>query len=261
MIPTVTSPTDSTCIRATRDGPVATIVLDRPDRHNALEAADVTKLRDLLDELASEGDTRVVVLTGAGDETFSSGASLEQMESGEMSGALFDTLTERLASLPLPTVARINGSVYGGGVELGLCCDFRIGVRGSRLSVPAARLGICYPPGGLRRYVTRLGPGPACRILLSAERMDADEMLRVGYLTHLVDAYDLDDTVDTLTQRLSKLAPLAVRNMKRILQSVTTGEVDDEELEALVAECAASEDFEEGLKAWWEGRDPRFEGR
>lgn len=253
--------TDSTGIRPEREGPVATIVLDRPERHNALEAADVTALKDVLERIVSDGEARVVILTGAGEETFSSGASLDQMESGEMSGAVFDTLTARLASLPLPTIARINGSVYGGGVELALCCDFRIGVRGSRLSVPAARLGICYPPGGLRRYVSRLGLGPASRILLSSEEMDADEMLRVGYLTHLVDAYDLDDTVDALAGRLAGLAPLAVRNMKRILLDVADGGSDAHALEALVAECAGSADLEEGLRAWREGRAPRFEGR
>lgn len=261
MMAPVSIPTDSTGIRAGRKGPVTTIVLDRAERHNALEAADVTALKDVLDGIASDGDTRVVVVTGAGDQTFSSGASLDQMESGEMNGAVFDTLTSRLASFPLPTIARINGSVYGGGVELGLCCDFRIGVRGSRLSVPAARLGICYPPGGLRRYVSRLGLGPASRILLSSEEMDADEMLRVGYLTHLVDAFDLDGAVDALAGRLARLAPLAVRNMKRILLEVADGSSDAEALDALAAECVGSEDREEGLRAWREGRAPRFEGR
>lgn len=261
MMARVSTPTDSTGVRTNRDGPVATIVLDRPQRHNALEAADVAALKDLLDRIVSGGEARVVVLTGAGEATFSSGASLDQMETGEMSGAIFDTLTERLATLPLPTIARISGSVYGGGVELALCCDFRVGVRGTRLSVPAARLGICYPPGGLRRYVSRLGLGPASRILLSSEEMEAEEMLRVGYLTHLVGPEELDDTVDGLAERLAGLAPLAVRNMKRILLDVASGASDEDALNALVAECAGSEDLEEGLRAWREGRTPRFEGR
>lgn len=248
-------------IRMEREGPVSRITLHRPRRHNALEASDVEALRRALDDVETDEATRVVVLTGSGAETFSSGASLRQMESGEMSGALFDTLTGRLESLDRPTIARINGSVYGGGAELALSCDFRVGVRGTRLRVPAARLGVCYPPGGVRRYVTRLGPGTAGRILLSAEEMDADEMLRVGFLTHLVDRPDLDAQVDLLAERIASLAPLAVRNMKRMIRGIVEGSLDPDAADGLVAACADSEDLEEGLRAWREGRPPVFRGR
>lgn len=237
------------------------ITLDRPDKHNALEATDVSALKDVLERCAGDAELRVVVLTGSGERTFCSGASLRQMESGQMSGALFDTLTDRLASLPLPTVARLNGSVYGGGAELALCCDVRIGVGESRLRVPAAELGVCYPPGGLRRYVTRLGLGAASRILLTAEEMDAEEMLRTGFLTHLVNRAVLDDAVDALVERLAGLAPLAVRNMKSIALAIATGTLDVGRAERLVAECARSADLREGLRARREGRAPRFKGR
>lgn len=249
-------------------------MLNRPRRHNALGADDVARLKTLLDELAADSGVRVLVLTGEG-QTFCSGASLQEMESGRMSGALFDTLTDKLATLPLPTVARLNGSVYGGGAELALCCDFRVGTPGMRLSVPAARLGVCYPPGGLERYATRLGLGTASRILLAAEKLEADELLRTGYLTHLVPEGELDQSVDDLAHRLSRLAPLAVRNMKRILLALAargasvaarSGEdsgigKDPSALTELVQECADSRDLREGLLAWREGRDPDFEGR
>jgi len=201
----MTETEESRAIRFERLGTVARITLNRPDRHNALGADDVDALRDRLDEIAADGEVRVLVLTGAGERTFSSGASLGEMESGRMSGTVFDTVTDRLAALPLPTIARINGSVYGGGAELALCCDLRVGVRDTRLSVPATRLGICYPLGGLRRYVDRLGLGVASRILLAAEELSSDELLGVGYLTHLVDRDDLDDTVDALAGRLAHL--------------------------------------------------------
>ena len=124
-------------------------------------------LRNLLElsvEIEANRDLRVLVLTGAGDATFSSGASLAQMQTGEMSGEIFDTLTGRLAGVRVPTVCALNGNVYGGGAELALCCDFRVGRHGMRLSVPAARLGVCYPIGGLTRYVERLGLSSASRI-------------------------------------------------------------------------------------------------
>ncbi len=258
---TVDHPGASEGIRVEREGAWARVILDRPERHNALEAGDVAALNDALDGLATDPDLRVVVLTGAGEHTFCSGASLDQMRSGEMSGSIFDTLTDRLASLPVPTVARLNGSVYGGGAELALCCDFRVGVRASRLFVPAARLGVCYPLGGLRRYVQRLGVGVASRILLAAEELDAEEMWRTGFLTHLVDRDALDDTVSALADRLASLAPLAVRNMKRILLGVTRGDLEPSEVDRLVEECARSQDLREGLAAWRDGRAPDFEGR
>lgn len=256
----VNSTPDSPGIRYRRDGPIARIVLKRPDRHNALGADDVATLKGALDQVVDDDAIRAVVLTGAGDRTFCSGAALEEMESGRMSGAVFDTLTDRLASLSLPTVARINGSVYGGGAELALCCDFRVGVEGMRLSVPAAKLGVCYPPGGLRRYATRLGLGTASRILLSAEELGADELLRTGYLTHLAPPENLDTEVDDLASRLAALAPLAVKNMKRALLAIVTGDRDEAILDRLVEECANSDDLKEGLLAWREGRPPDFRG-
>lgn len=237
------------------------MTLDRPGRHNALGAADVADFRDVLREVAANPHVRVLVLTGAGGRTFCAGASLEEMESGEMSGEIFDGLTDALTALPQPTVARLGGSVYGGGAELALCCDFRIGVPGIRLAVPAAELGVCYPLGGLRRYVGRLGLGTASRILLAAEELDAQELHRTGYLTHLVERDALDATVDEMARRLTRLAPLAVRSMKRLLHDLAGGAVDADEALRLMAECAASEDVREGLRAKREGRPPEFRGR
>ncbi len=239
---------------------MSVVTLDRPDRHNALGRDDVDALAGALDKAVADG-VRVLVLTGAGDRTFCSGAALEEMESGRMSGAVFETLTERVASFPVPTVARIGGSVYGGGAELALCCDLRVGVQDMRLSVPAARLGVCYPPGGLQRYVTRLGLGATSRILLAAEEMDGPELLRLGYLTHLTDGAGLDAKVDALARAIGALAPLAVRNMKRGLLALAAGKADPSELSRLVDECASSDDVKEGLRAWHEKRPPDFKGR
>ena len=114
---------DSPGIRLVRDGHLASVTLDRPERHNALEASDVDRMLDILDEIDSDDSIRVAVLTGAGDRTFCSGASLDQMSTGQMSGRRFDTLTDRLAALRVPTVCALNGDVFGGGAELALCCD------------------------------------------------------------------------------------------------------------------------------------------
>src|SRR5688572_5615558 len=168
------------------EGHIARIVLRRPDQHNAIEAHDVARLHAHLQRVESTSDVRVLVLTGSGAATFCAGASLTQIESGEMTGAIFEELADALASVSVPSICALNGSVFGGGVEMALCCDFRIGVEGSRMAVPAARLGICYPLGGIRRYVAALGPGVASRLLLAAEEIDAPEMLGAGFLHQLV---------------------------------------------------------------------------
>jgi len=256
----VTRSPDASAIRVDVDGPVARITLDRPERHNALDAADVSGFRRTLDDIDANHAVRVLVLTGAGESTFCSGASLDQMRTGEMSGALFDTLTDRLANLRVPTICRLNGSAYGGGAELALCCDLRIGVTGMRLSVPAAALGVCYPLGGLSRYVQRLGLPAASRILLAAEELDGPQLVGIGFLARLVEPEALDETVDALTDRIASLAPLAVTSMKRILLDIVSHAVEPGEAQRLIDRCAASDDLREGLAARSEGRKPRFRG-
>ncbi|MGB1779430.1 MAG: enoyl-CoA hydratase/isomerase family protein [Longimicrobiales bacterium] len=253
--------TDSSGILFERDEHIVRVTLDRPERHNALEVADVDRMVAVLDDVEADDTIRVLLLTGSGDRTFCSGASLDQMSSGQMSGELFDTMTDRLTALRVPTVCALNGNVYGGGAELALCCDFRIGVEGMRMSVPAARLGVCYPIGGLTRYVRRLGPGTANRILLSAEEMDGAELLRVGFLTELTTRDAFDAAVRDRVGRLAELAPLAVQSMKRIMRAITDNSIDTLDVDRIIQRCTASDDLREGIRAWKERRDPRFEGR
>jgi enoyl-CoA hydratase/carnithine racemase len=129
------------------------------------------------------------------------------------------------------------------------------------MAIPAARLGLSYPLGGLRRYVAALGLGTAARLLLATEELDADSMLRVGFLHRLVAPADLDAATRELVDHLAGLAPLAVQAMKRILRGIAAGTLDDESAQTLIDHCAASEDFREGLAARREGRAPRFRGR
>lgn len=246
--------------RLTTSGPVARIVLDRPERHNALEADDLQRFRERLASLEADDVVRVLILTGSGGATFCSGASLDQIESGAMSGRLFETLTADLASISIPSICALNGSVYGGGVELALCCDFRIGVQGSRMGVPAARLGLCYPVSGLRRFLDSLGPAATRRIMLAGEELDAEDMLSVGFLDRLVARDELEATTESLASNLAKLAPMAVQAMKRVLHGLSRDTLDPVEAEMWVARCEASDDLKEGLSARKEGRSPEFRG-
>lgn len=242
-------------------GPVARIVLDRPDRHNALELADLQRFRDQLADIEEDERIRVLLVTGSGHATFCSGASLHQIESGEMSGRVFETLTEDLAACRVPTICAMNGSAYGGGAEIALCCDFRIGVTGSTVAVPAARLGICYPASGLRRYLDTVGPATTRRLMIAAQSLDSEELLRSGFLDRVVAPEDLAAAADELAIHLAGLAPLAVQAMKRVLRGLTLDTLTPEDTEELVALCEGSDDLREGLRARREGRPAEFRGR
>lgn len=244
----------------TVEGHIARIVLERPEQHNALEAQDVVRFRAHLARVGADDRVRVLVVTGSGDSTFCSGASLGQVETGELTPALFESLADDLAGLRVPTICALNGDVYGGGTEIAVCCDFRIGIAGSRMSVPAARLGICYPAEGLARYVQALGLGVASRLLLACEELDAEQMLRVGFLHRLVLREELEAATDELASQLVALAPLAVQAMKRMLRDAAAGSFDEDHIRRLTERCGRSADLREGLRARREGRAPEFRG-
>jgi enoyl-CoA hydratase/carnithine racemase len=177
-----------------------------------------------------------------------------------MSGELFSTLTDALGGLEIPTVCALNGDAWGGGAELALCCDYRLGVAGMRLRVPASRIGLCYPVGGLQRYVERLGLDAATRILVGAEAFDDAALLSIGFLHRRFPRERLAAEAQALAGELAALAPLPVRAMKRILGQIARGSLDHAGAKAAVEACAASADLREGLAAQHEKRSPRFSG-
>ena len=242
------------------EGPVARVTLNHPERHNALTQSGLEQFHAHLDQIERDPDLRAVVVTGSGDRTFCSGASLDQVQAGLVDGESFQAVADRLAALPIPKLAAMNGSAYGGGVELGLCCDFRFGVEGMRIRVPAASFGLCYPPAGIRRYVTRLGVDSAKRILVAAETVNAAELLRMGYLHRVCPAEGLHALADQWARQLCRLAPLAVRAMLEMCNGAAEGGLDARKAQEWVERCNASNDLREGLQAALEKRDPNFSG-
>jgi len=205
-------------------------------------------------------DIRVLVISNRGEKTFCAGAALNQLSSGKISPNSFQDTTDQLAAIRVPSICAINGNVYGGGVELALSCDFRIGVRGSHMRVPAAKLGLCYPISGINRYVERLGVSLAKRILMAAEQFDAKELLHIGFLDYLVGADEIVNKTQDLADSISLLAPLAVQSMKHLLQQAASGEIDPNYAEELSKLCAESADLKEGFAASREKRAPVFTG-
>ena len=243
---------------------LATITLQRPAHHHRLHRADLLALQTHFRSLASHPAARVLVITASGP-VFCSGFHLGELEEAHAASAdprLFEHTVDALEALPLPTVARLNGSVYGGATDLALACDFRIGVTGMELRMPAARLGLHYYASGLQRYVSRLGLQTAKRLFLLAEAIPAEELHRIGYLDQLVAPAALDAATDALVQTLQASAPLALQGMKLSLNDTARGhEGATGRIAERVAACAASDDLREGLAAWAARRSPRFLGR
>ena len=240
----------------TLDGPRATIRLDRPAQHNRLEPADLETLMGLLGDLAVRPELRVLVLTGTGP-SFCSGFDLKALAAGTRTVG-FDEVVDRLEHFPRPTVAALQGSVYGGATDLALACDFRIGIAGMKLVMPAGRLGIQYYPSGLERAVTRLGLGAAKRLFLLAEPVPATELLAIGYLDYLTGPDLFDVKVDEIAGILAANAPDAVRGMKHSLNAIARGTLDRDAAQAAYRASTRSEELAEGLKAFAEKRKPVY---
>jgi enoyl-CoA hydratase len=258
------SETDASPPVLERQGARATIRLNRPRHLNRLQADDLDVLMKLFAEIEADSSIRVLVLTGTG-RAFSAGYDLNSVAEGaasevEQKGgeSAFEATVNRLEDIGIPTICRLNGGVYGGSTDLALACDFRIGVDACEMFMPAARLGLHYYKSGIARYVARLGLDNAKRLFLTAEKIGASEMLRIGYLTTMVPAEALDEEVDRLAAVLAGNAPVAMRGMKRTIHEIARGKFDEAAADRRHRDSMRGEEIKEGIKAFAEKRPPKF---
>ena len=258
-------------------GGQALVRLNRPAVHNRLEPADVAALREIFDRIDADKAIRVLVLTGTG-KSFSSGFHIGALaerntrkpgakadpepdhKPGDQSSNAFELMVDALETLRVPTIAALNGGVYGGSTDLALACDFRFGVPECRMFMPASRLGIVYYASGLRRYVDRLGLAAAKKLFLTAEALEAEEMARIGYLDEIVPADQLMARVDALCATLARNAPMSLAAHKQALNALAAGTLDVATLAQVRRACAASDDHQEALAAWAAKRPAVFKG-
>ncbi|MCA0239863.1 MAG: enoyl-CoA hydratase/isomerase family protein [Proteobacteria bacterium] len=240
------------------DGALATLTLRRPQQANRLQPQDLDTVLAHLARVDAEHSVRVLCLRSSGRH-FCSGYDIGSISAART--ADFETMVNALEDARPLTVAVLQGGVYGGATDLALACDFRLGTPAVDLFMPAARLGLHFYRRGLERYVSRLGLEPAKRLFLTAQRLDAEELQRIGFLSRLVPAAELDGAAAELCAALAALAPLAVQGMKKHLNRIARGALDADDLQRDVARAAASHDLAEGRAAWAEKRAPRFEGR
>ena len=208
------------------DGPVATITLRRPAEHNRIDPDDPKVILGLLKQVEAASGVAALVLTGEGGRTFCSGYTLAQI--GSRLDRSFEDMLDGIETVKVPTLCVLNGSAYGGGTDLAMSCDFRIGVHGIRMFMPAARFGLHYYPGGLRRFVTRLGPAATKKIFLTGQTLEADEMLRNGFLTELVAPAEISRTVQSYVDAIAQCETEAVASMKLHIDQLAQGTWSEE---------------------------------
>lgn len=250
-----------------RQGPLARLRLTRPDLRNAFDAALIAELTAALQTLATAPDVRVVVLEGDGP-AFSAGADLNWMramaaaseEQNREDSLALARLMRTLDELPKPTIARVHGDAYGGGVGLVACCDIAIGVPTAKFGLTESRLGLL--PAVISPYViAAIGSRNARRYFATAEIFDAAEALRIGLLHQVVPAEALDAAVQRQVDLLLNAAPLASATAKQLVRAVCAhhdGARHDADNAALIARLRVSPEGQEGIAAFLEKRKPRW---
>jgi len=240
------------------EGAVATVTLRRPEHANRLSPDDLEVLLAHVREV-DDSPALVLVLRARGRH-FCSGFDIAQVGADGRSSR-FEEMVNALEDCRAVSVAAIQGGVYGGATDMALACDFRIGTPRTEMFMPAARLGLHFYRRGLERYVSRLGLDTAKRLFLTAEKLDARAMRACGFLTALTDDDAFEQRVDQLCATLASMAPLALTGMKKHLNRIGRGVLDEAELARDVARTLASDDLREGAAAWREKRPPGFTGR
>lgn len=251
-----------------RDGAVTTITLNRPKVLNALNAKTLDELNDAFSQVAADADTRVVILTGAGEKSFVAGADINELavqtpvagrDHAQKGQALFDKI-ERLGK---PVIAAVNGFALGGGCELAMACTMRLAADSAKFGQPEINLGLIPGYAGSQRLPRLVGRGRAQELLLTGDMIGADEAHRIGLVNRVVPAATLMDEARALAQTLALKAPVAVRY---ILDAVASGSdmafADAEDYEAtLFGLVSTTDDMREGTRAFLEKRKPTFTGK
>ena len=257
---------DYTSLNVSLDEGIATIVVDRPAVKNALDLETVTELRAALHELAETRDAGVLIMTGAGESSFVSGADINEIRARDREdglAAINSSLFTAVERFPRPTIAAINGYALGGGCELALACDIRVAADSAKFGQPEVGLGIIPGAGATQRLPRIVGMGWAKHLILTGEIIDAKQALEIGLLTAVMPAAQLQVRARELARRILRQGPLAARLAKLALNASARVDLDSGLLIETLAQaiCYSSEDKQEGTTAFLEKRKPRFTGR
>jgi enoyl-CoA hydratase len=252
------------------EAPLGWMIINRPHKRNALNYRAWQRIVEAMEELNADPEVRVIIMRGVTPETFISGADIEEFPAHRANAdqarayrSAPGNATNALVTSPKPVVAMISGICIGGGLQVALSCDIRIATRGTRFGIPAARLGLAYPLDGILSLSQIAGPANARDILMSARIFDAEEAFHMGLVHRLVEREELDSVVRAYATKMASNAPLTMAAAKATIREglKDAAERDMPKIAAMVAQCFDSEDYKEGVRAFLEKRQPRFQGR
>jgi enoyl-CoA hydratase/carnithine racemase len=252
------------------EGPLGFILIDHPERRNAVSAEMWGALADAAEQLGADHAVRVIVLRGAGEVAFVSGADISEFESRRTGGAaaqVYEQGTQRafgaLGAVAKPVIAMIHGFCVGGGMATALAADLRYCADDAVFAIPAARLGLGYHAGGIEALMALVGPSTAKELFFTARRYGAGEALRLGIVNAVFPKAELEPRTREIATQIAANAPLTILSVKRIARELARepGRQDQRAMRESIQRCFDSDDYKEGVRAFLEKRTPRFEGR
>jgi len=267
---------DNEMLLTQRKGRVCTLVLNCPEKKNVLTSGLLVDIHQKMQELSRDDTIRTIVIRGAGDEAFCSGYDISALADGSVptvSGVMkngnpfrpFEMAVESIVKYPYPVIAMLNGYAFGGGCDLAVSCDMRVGADHICMGMTPAKIGMIYTPEGLNRFIQTVGLSTTREIFFTGRAYDARRAKEMGLIDYMIPRARLESFTYHLAEEIAGNAPLSLKGIKRILNllldSDKMAEVGRDEAEKIVAQALESEDLREGRAAFLEKRKPVFRGR
>ena len=253
-----------------REEHVCTLILNRPEKRNALSPDLLLKIHETLQDFSKDDTIRTLVFRGVGDKAFSAGYDITAIPTTpEIQKKLKEVnplqlAMESIVNYPYPVIAMLNGFAFGAGCELAITCDIRIGTEDIRMGMPPAKLGVVYAPDGLNRFIRAVGLPNTKKIFFTGRYWDAQSAQELGLVDYLVSKSELESFTYGLAKEIAGNAPLSLKGTKRVLNllsgSEKMSEEDQKEADAIISQAFSSDDLKEAQAAFLEKRQPTFKG-